>query len=120
MSWAEARSSCQANAPQNGDLASVPDQATSDFLSTLTTEIAWIGGHWTEEDGWTWSDGTPWGFESWHPGEPNNWGGIPEDYIATNFGSAGEWNDFPMEGSTAHPVVGFICQYQGLYYTYCI
>ena len=31
----------------------------------------WIGGYWNE-NGWHWSDGTPWHYRSWIPGEPNN------------------------------------------------
>ena len=43
MNWTDARAFCQATAPYNGDLASVPDQATNDFLTTLTTERVLIG-----------------------------------------------------------------------------
>ena len=28
----------------------------------------WLGG----KLGWSWSDGTPWDFQNWAPGEPNN------------------------------------------------
>ena len=42
--WSAARAHCQAQTPHSGDLASVPDQDTNDFLTTLTNETVWIGG----------------------------------------------------------------------------
>ena len=40
--WTEAQTFCHAF---GGELASVPDKGTNDFLAQLTTEEAWIGGH---------------------------------------------------------------------------
>lgn len=57
-----------------GHLASIPDRKTHDFLKGLGQslgEVMWIGGYWNE-NGWHWSDGTPWHYQSWIPGEPNN------------------------------------------------
>ena len=31
----------------------------------------WIGGYWNE-NGWHWSDGFPWQYQSWLPGEPSS------------------------------------------------
>ena len=42
--WTAARAFCQAQTPHSGDLASVSDQDTNDFLTTLTNETVWIGG----------------------------------------------------------------------------
>eukprot|EP01147_Barroeca_monosierra_P010534 gene10534-2661_t len=36
----------------------------------------WLGAVRTENDMWEWIDGSPWDFEFWIPGEPNNKGGI--------------------------------------------
>ena len=112
-SWTDARAYCQARAPHTGDLASVPDQDTNLFLSSLTSETVWIGGYQKDaRDGaWGWSDGTAWGFESWCPGEPNNFGGYAEDYLATNFCSPGGWNDFTVSVNSTFNS-GFICQYE--------
>ena len=65
----------------------------------------------SEDGDWGWSDGTAWGFESWCPGEPNNFGGYAEDYLATNFCSPGGWNDFTVRVNSTFNS-GFICQYQ--------
>ena len=40
--WTEAQTFCHAF---GGELASVPDKGTNDFLAQLTSEEAWIGGH---------------------------------------------------------------------------
>ena len=105
MNWTDARAFCQATAPYNGDLASVPDQATNDFLTTLTTERVLIGGSdFASEGNWVWSDGTLWDYESWSPGNPSNGWGV-EHYLEINYKGNGLWNDL-MGNSTS----GFICK----------
>ena len=113
MSWTEARTQCQTIAPYNGDLASVPDQATNDFLTTLTTEVAWLGGNDLESEGvWIWTDGTPWSFESWNSGEPSNGGGN-ESFLELNYANVGGWNDAPLDAmDLTYPTGGYICQYK--------
>ena len=106
MTWTEARSSCQENAPQDADLASIPSQAIHDFLTTLTSENSWVGGYLHPHNGWSWSDNTPWSFESWKPGYPNNYGGN-EDSVEINFGQNGDWND--ASGAVQRT---YICQYK--------
>ena len=61
--WEDARRFCQENVPYNvGDLASVSDARTNDFLKTLIQDsYAWIGGFLNESSStWMWSDGTTW------------------------------------------------------------
>lgn len=44
--------------------------------------------------GFTWSDGTPFDFTAWHPGEPNNTGSFGnEDCVTLNRFSELTWND---------------------------
>ena len=58
------------------------------------------------EGTWKWTDGTPWNFENWAPGQPNNYLG-PQMFGAINFnGGVGPWND--DESSDPQP---FFCQY---------
>ena len=70
-SWEAAKINCESITPTNkiGNLASVGDDGTNIFLSTLTSgEEAWIGG---QQDGvgvWSWSDGRNWNFTSWATG----------------------------------------------------
>ena len=106
--WTEARSLCQENAPQDGDLASIPSQAIHNFLTTLTSEKSWVGGYLHPNNGWSWSDNTQWSFESWKPGYPNNYGGN-EDSVEINFGQDGDWND--ASGAVQRT---YICQYKTL------
>ena len=79
QSWPQARKTCQVYVPANGDLASVPNSATNDFLRKLSAvpgaEFVWLGG---EKTGgvWQWSDGTPWGFDAWSAGQPSAGSGV--------------------------------------------
>ena len=119
--WNAARSSCKA---ENADLASIPDEVTNSFLANLTSSvnwsICWIGGYRAVDDSnlWNWSDGTPWRYSNWWPGEPNNihlwqdrvtlnyiWqhGGDGRKY-ANNDG-IGWWDD-----QTSSFLASFICQ----------
>ena len=104
--WVDARFLCLVVAQTNGDLASIPDQATNVFLTTLSTDNSYIGASDAETEGtWKWSDGTPWSFENWGPGEPNNYGG-PQMYLAINYKGVGLWDD----ESEFYPRP-FFCQY---------
>ena len=70
-SWHAAKNYCQQIAPANttANLASVGDDATNMFLSTLTSgEEAWIGGQQDSVGVWSWSDGRNWNFTSWATG----------------------------------------------------
>ena len=52
-----------------------------------------------------WSDGTPWGYENWRAGEPNNDRG-KEDHLEMNE-ATGDWNDIESSSSLKWP---YICQ----------
>ena len=54
-----------------GDLASIPDAETCDFLKPLITGGTWVGGYKTG-DTWMWTDGTPFNFSNWYSGKPDN------------------------------------------------
>lgn len=117
LSWNEARESCQTLAPDYGDLASVHDDPTNNFLSLLTNHEAWLGGYEETEGSWIWSDGTSWDYVHWGPSEPNNGKGGTEDYLQNNryaSGGLATWNDAPLNASY---IEGYICQYRlkGIY-----
>ena len=103
VTWQEAERSCKS---QGGDLPSITDKATNDFLVTLSEHRAWIGlrqqpneGSWRHEGAWT--DGSPWCFQNWNENEPNNVRtrfGNNEDFGITNWPTPteprpGGWND---------------------------
>ena len=53
-----------------GHLASIPNEETHNFLKSLGQSLGqrtWVGGYWNG-NGWHWSDGTPWQYQSWIPG----------------------------------------------------
>jgi len=105
LSWTNASTVCQS---QGGDLPSVLDQETSDFLTTLTPGYAWIGGYRESpgSDTFLWSDGSPWRYTNWGAGQPNNVNGT-QDFVATvGQNKDGEWDDVGGPGQGLY----FICQ----------
>ena len=99
-------------APENniGDLASVPDEKINTFLKSRVSQRKqqlWIGGYKKDKVPvtWAWSDETPWTWDSWATGQPNNNGGN-QDYVVINYDGAGYWDD---DNEDKHR--GFICQY---------
>ena len=104
MPWTEARVHCQ-DLSAGGDLASVPDQAANDFLTTLTTEPSWIGATDEGSEGsWRWSDGSAWGYQNWSPGNPDNFNSN-QHHALINWGGLGLWDD--EDDNWSYP---FICQ----------
>ena len=59
--WYTAKSSCE---DLDGNLASIPDPKTNDFLRNLTTKIVWIGGI-RSQGNWFWTDQTAWNYVNW-------------------------------------------------------
>ena len=107
--WTEANDLCMESNPLTGAVASVHDNATNEFLTTLTggSEWTWVGGY-QEDDSeiWHWVDGSEWtGFNNWGPGQPDNlWG--KDDHLGLNYPGTGHWNDFGGDWPQ-----GSICQY---------
>ena len=88
---------CYADTTGQGDIVSVPDQATSSFLITQFIypyqTNAWIGGTNYPDGTLRWFDGSPWGFTNWAPGEPNTPIGEEEGLLMTYDykGQSGTW-----------------------------
>ena len=111
--WGDARATCQGSLFSGGDLASVPDQDTNDFL--FSDEItngrrSWIGGQRVGVE-WTWNDGTPWDFENWSPGEPDNKHNR-QAHLTINHWRPEKWDDDYYDSPG---VRGFTCRTQGRY-----
>ena len=105
--WTEALESCRSSSPSS-TLASVHDDTTNDFLTSLSggNEYTWLGGYQDDEENWHWADGSTWtGFNNWASGEPSNYLGS-EDHLGFNAQLPGFWNDWPI---ASH--LGSICQY---------
>ncbi|KAM9726471.1 galactose-specific lectin nattectin-like [Menidia menidia] len=105
--WADAERFCIS---QKANLASIQSNDEFTFLKNLIIQKGgpsrrtWIGGHDAVQDNvWMWSDGSPFTFTSWGPGEPNNTGGKEPCMEIMNAGS-GYVNDEPCHRRSA-----FIC-----------
>ena len=106
MAWQEAREHCQK--ARGGDLASIPGEDTNRFLETLTqNHKVWVGGHRSNGEDWVWSDGTPWQFENWFEGKPDNLGG-DQTHLAFNVDKLGHWDD-----DFAYEEQSFLCSHKG-------
>ena len=112
LSWDEADANCK---HQGGNLASVHDSKTSQFLRSLmpstivsTSRLrVYIGG--SLRDGqWTWTDGSPWNFRDWAVGHPTT---RPNDnYLQMmSWYPDGGWSNAP-NGFVTLDKYGFICQ----------
>ena len=65
--WDKGRNSCQKEC-DNGDLASIPDQTTMEFInSNFGGDNVWIGAEYNS-GAWSWSDGTNWIYTNWNEG----------------------------------------------------
>merc|ERR1719210_886085 len=94
--WSEARDDCLS---QQADLASIHSSEENQFVNELGDgRRFWLGGKF----GWSWSDGTPWDYQNWEPGQPS--GG--EDCL--NMEQTRKWNDRSCNniGST----IGYVCK----------
>ena len=104
LSWNDAEQECQSF---GGNLASIPNEATNNFLNNLGDKqsFKWIGGYDFNTGGeWKWSDGTPWSYTKWGKNYPKNSKG--KDYLSM-FGDDGIWGDYFEVG-----LLEFICQYK--------
>ena len=102
-----------------GNLASILDQETNDFLVSLTQHSpdprSWIGASDAEAEGdWTWSDGSPWGnYTNWLHEEANNEGNRQHHamFNARYWIVPGKWEDRASSpGDWSIDGHGFICQ----------
>ncbi|XP_078020135.1 type-2 ice-structuring protein-like isoform X1 [Epinephelus lanceolatus] len=98
MTWARAERNCQA---LGGNLASVHNIQEYFNIQRLISQVtyhshpAWIGGSDAQEESeWFWSDGTPFHYQKWCHGEPNNRGGR-EHCLQMNHAADKCWNDLP-------------------------
>uniref|UniRef100_A0A673L630 Galactose-specific lectin nattectin-like n=1 Tax=Sinocyclocheilus rhinocerous TaxID=307959 RepID=A0A673L630_9TELE len=75
VNWITAEKNCQR---LDANLASVHNKIEQDFLLSLlpsSTTRCWFGTHDGEQEGqWLWTDGTPYDYTYWAPGQPDNKG----------------------------------------------
>ena len=109
LPWTAARSTCRSH--HNGDLASIQDLKTNNFVARVAPGFVWIGAS-RGSGRWQWSDGSPWHYTNWAHGQPGN-----EMYVAMTWrGDFGLWYTFGNNGKpmgSQYYTPGFVCQYDG-------
>lgn len=104
-SWHAARDKCR---EMGGQLVTVPDAATWDFVKTLSQASVWLGATDEATEGaWKWVDGSDVTFTAWLGAGADNRGN--EDYLCT---FRGGWNDARKDGAFDNvQVAGFIVEW---------
>ncbi|MFC6876323.1 T9SS type B sorting domain-containing protein [Flavobacterium myungsuense] len=117
-----------------GYLATITSDEEARFAGKQAAGTGWIGG--TDEENesvWKWAtgpergtifwngyvNGTTPNFAFWNTNEPNQFGGIPENYAhitAPGVGILGSWNDLPDAGESSgnYQPKGYIVEYGGM------
>ena len=104
LSWSQALSSCRAD---GGDLASILDQETNDFIQSLITSKTWVGGYRVVDDQsvWGWTDGSVWSYENWSSNNPDNAAGVQD---CVGMYPAGNWDD---DSNSTSASFAYVCQF---------
>ena len=102
--WLEARNLCYS---MGGDLASVPNQETNDFLVSIIRSSAFVGG--MKLGNWTWSDGSTFTYTN----QPSGDGAVLEMTFGRDWTDNGTWNDVStsLPGFNKHA----LCQHNIFY-----
>jgi brevican len=87
-----------------GHLASIESPTEQDLIFSLITDQTWIGIQDPDVEGvYGWSDGTPWEYEFWAEGEPDN---TFEEDCAFMRPVGGGWNDH----ACLDPRAAYVCE----------
>ncbi|XP_065117892.1 macrophage mannose receptor 1-like isoform X3 [Paramisgurnus dabryanus] len=104
LTWHQARTSCQ---QQDADLLSISELHEQSYISGLTDLLGsalWIGLNSLDfESGWQWSNGNPFRYLNWAPGNPSLEPGL--NCAALNAGKASKW-----ESLACSKKLGYICR----------
>ena len=82
-SWDEASSYCK---NIGGNLPSVLDEETNNFISILSSEAGtWLGGNKSSNGLWYWTDGSEWDYQNWFDGsQSQNFGKLYHGGVLSN------------------------------------
>ncbi|XP_070709201.1 macrophage mannose receptor 1 [Pempheris klunzingeri] len=104
LTWHQARKSCQ---QQGADLLSIVELHEQSYISGLTDTLGaslWIGLNSLDfESGWQWSNGNPFRYLNWAPGNPSSEPGL--NCATLNAGKASKW-----ESVACTKKLGYVCR----------
>lgn len=124
LSWQEAEDFCRSI---GGHLVSIRNDREKDYVLRLTEasqrDNFWIGLYRSDQDQWTWTDGSAYTFSCWDDKQPDNYQNMEryarfpnKDLYYTNWTAAkGKWNDTCGDGDEVAPLssFGFVCELTG-------
>ncbi|XP_038588457.1 type-2 ice-structuring protein-like [Micropterus salmoides] len=97
MTWADAEKKCQFH---GGNLASVHNFDEHYMIQSMILRkthsypLTWLGGSDAQQEGtWFWSDGTPFRFNYWSTGQPDNHANA--HCLSMNYGDQKKFDDQP-------------------------
>ena len=84
--------SISSNLFYQGNLVTITDRKTNEFVSDLSNNRFWIGAsrNPSAKGKFIWNDGTKMKTSYWKKGEPNN---VHEECVEINLRQHGKWND---------------------------
>ncbi|XP_069956023.1 macrophage mannose receptor 1 isoform X2 [Cherax quadricarinatus] len=91
--WWDSHLKCRQD---GGELVSIHSLEENYWLLTQISDLKdsdlWIGGRTQMGSGYTWVDGSPFDFDNWAKGQPDNYQGA-EDCVSISAGQQGFWSD---------------------------
>ena len=99
LSWPEAQATCEDAGVQMLSIGSKSeDDFAFDTANTVSNEKWWIGLNDQAVEGkFVWESGSPFSYDGWAPGEPNDAGGAEDCTQLNRFYPEKGWNDEPCE-----------------------
>ena len=109
INWDSGRQVCEQEGFQLASITSnIINNYVAEGMASRRMDNIWIGGTDKEKEGtWKWTDGSPFEFIWWRPGQPDNYKG--KEYclhvVETRNWSMAMWNDWPCTNEGE----GFVC-----------
>ena len=111
LNWNQAEDCCVA---WGGHLASIHSADANILLNDIRNQDrwTWIGLSDTANNGvYVWTDGTPYDYENFAPGQPDNTGGESCFHFLDQSYGAPTWNDYSCSSTTFGSIItSYICQ----------